>query len=272
MTFHGTRCDFSFSVRAFDTKSRYADYRPAVEGLNLNEAKEEFERQCALYPRSVDTILGLDFTMTAPEDQTEKYKKGAVDLLKCSKGVLKLLEDYKSIDALNKESLISINTINILKEEQLMLQALSDAATVDCIKEIQSFFEVEHTEEEMQRFCEKMCEKYGAPRCQYILANEVELRESKNEIDEPLQAWLKTETDPNYTAPALKHVNARDINGMCTAVYALSETQSKLLRAGLIHGDNHNDLTARSNAVAGEIDHHNELEDGGYAEEDQLSL
>ena len=60
---HGNICDFSFYVRAFDTKEHYRNYgQPATE-LSLQQAMSEFEKRCADNPVHVNTVLGVNFTL-----------------------------------------------------------------------------------------------------------------------------------------------------------------------------------------------------------------
>lgn len=113
MTYHGNLCEFSFYVRAFDTKNRYRDYKQPITGLSLWQAMCEFEKSCAENPITVNTIVGVEFT-TKRRD-LEPAGVGAADLMQCVNGRLKLLEDYKSSEVLSQEIFIARNAINVLK-------------------------------------------------------------------------------------------------------------------------------------------------------------
>ncbi len=82
---HGNICDFSFYVRAFDTKEHYRNYGQPATGLSLQQVMSEFEKRCADNPVHVNTVLGVNFT-TKRRD-LEPAGVGAADLME-------LCEDY----------------------------------------------------------------------------------------------------------------------------------------------------------------------------------
>lgn len=130
----GNISTFSFYVRAFDTKNSYRNYGEPATQLSLEQAKEEFAKRCAQNPLSVNTMLGVEYSTKNAE--LNKHGVGAVDLLQCINGHLKLSEDYKLDEVLAHETLISVNAVSLLKREADRLQRISDNATAKCAKKI----------------------------------------------------------------------------------------------------------------------------------------
>lgn len=89
----GDVCTFSFYVRAFDTRNGYANYGDPLKFLSLEQAKAEFARRCAQNPLSVNTMLGVDYATTRRD--LDPNGIGAVDMLQCINGHLKISDDYK---------------------------------------------------------------------------------------------------------------------------------------------------------------------------------
>lgn len=54
-------------------------------------------------------------------------------------------------------------------------------------------------------------------------------------------------------------------------IEGLTDSETKLLHAGLVNGDNE-EIHSQSTAVKSEIEHHNELEDKGLVNDDQLEI
>ena len=102
--------------------------------LSLEQAKAEFARRCAQNPLSVNTMLGVDYATTRRD--LDPNGIGAVDMLQCINGHLKISDDYKLSSVLSQEKLIAVNAVAILKREADRLQRISDNATAKCAKEI----------------------------------------------------------------------------------------------------------------------------------------
>lgn len=269
---HGNLCDFSFYVMAFDTKDHYRNYgQPATE-LSLQQAMREFEKRCAENPVSVNTVLGVDFT-TKRRD-LEPAGVGAADLLQCVNGRLKLSEDYKLSEVLSQESLISVNTVDLLERERGRLQRASDNATAKCARLISDNIpELEDDGLLYQNFMNEISEEFGVERCKTILANALH-GQPPTEDRMDLQTYLDSAFSGEYDKRFSVFANSEQIFGLAEALQRceLSEVEGKLVRAGIVNGDDKQEIRDRANAVAGEIDHHNDLEDSGAVADDQLEL
>lgn len=271
MITHGNICDFSFYIRAFNTKDHYCDYGQPAEKLSLQQAMTEFEKRCAENPVYVNTVLGVDFT-TKRRD-LEPAGVGAVDLMQCVNGRLKLLEDYKLSEVLSQESLIAVNTVEMLERERGRLQRASDNATAKCAKLISDNISELDSPDKMSAFMGEMAEEFGTERCKAVLANALHgqtVTEGKSDAMEYLESSFNGEYDKRFSVFA----NTEQIFGLAEALQRcdLSETEGKLVRAGLVNGDDKQEILDKSNAVAGEIEHHNDLEDSGAVADDQLEL
>lgn len=271
MITHGNLCDFSFYIRAFNTKDYYCDYGQPAEKLSLQQAMTEFEKRCAENPVYVNTVLGVDFT-TKRRD-LEPAGVGAVDLLQCVNGRLKLSEDYKLSEVLSQESLIAVNTVEMLERERGRLQRASDNATAKCAKLISDNISELDSPDKISAFMGEMAEVFGTERCKAVLANALHgqtVAEGKSDAMEYLESSFNGEYDKRFNVFA----NTEQILGLAEALQRcdLSETEGKLVRAGLVNGDDKQEIRDKSNAVAGEIEHHNDLEDSGAVADDQLEL
>ena len=266
MITHGNICDFSFYVIAFDTKSHYRNYgQPATE-LSLQQAMSEFEKRCAENPAYVNTVLGVKFTTDRRD--LEPAGAGAADMLQCVNGRLKLSEDYKLSGALLRESLIAVNTVEMLEKERGRLQRASDNATAKCARLISDNISELDSPDKISAFMGEMAEEFGTERCKAVLANTLHGQESasdKSELTDYLDNSYSGEYDKRFNVFA----NTEQIFGLAEA---LREIESKLVRAGLVNGDDKQEIRDKSNAVAGEIEHHNDLEDSGAVADDQLEL
>lgn len=268
---HGNICDFSFYVRAFDTKEHYRNYgQPATE-LSLQQAMSEFEKHCADNPVHVNTVLGVNFT-TKRRD-LEPAGVGAADLMQCVNGRLKLSEDYKLSEALSRESLIAVNTVEMLERERGRLQRVSDNATAKCARLISDNISGLDSPDKISTFMGEMAEEFGTERCKAVLANALhgqESAEGRSDLTDYLENSFSGEYDKRFNVFA----NTEQIFGLAEALreYDLSEIESKLVRAGLVNGDDKHGIRDKANAVAGEIERHNDLEDSGAVADDQLEL
>lgn len=272
MTTHGNICDFSFYIRAFNTKDYYCDYGQPAEKLSLQQAMTEFEKRCAENPVYVNTVLGVDFT-TKRRD-LEPAGVGAVDLLQCVNSRLKLLEDYKLSEVLSQESLVAVNTVEMLERERGRLQRASDNATAKCAKLISdSIPDLEDDGLLYQNFMNEVAEEFGVERCKSILANTLH-GQPATEDRMDLQTYLDGAFSGEYDKRFSVFANTEQIFGLAEALQRcdLSETEGKLVRAGLVNGDDKQEIRDKSNAVAGEIEHHNDLEDVGAVADDQLEI
>ncbi len=273
---HGNICDFSFYVMSFDTKSHYTNFHPPIVGLTLEQAKKEFEKQCALNPMYVNTMLGVDF-VTKRKD-LEPMGRGAADLLQCVKGVLHLSQDYMHSAVLARESLIAINTVEILKKECDRLQRNSDKATSKCSELLRLNADtICNSDEDVQNsFLNEMVTMFGLERCKLVLANEFFGRQfadvaafsnAAEYLEDSYHGDYQKRFGLNITAE-----QADTLTEVLKRVEALSETEGKLYRAGLVYGDGSKEISERADMVAAEIEHHNVLEDSGQVSDDQLSL
>lgn len=268
---HGNLCDFSFYVRAFDTKEHYRNYgQPATE-LSLQQAMKEFENRCSYNPVYVNTVLGVEFT-TKRRD-LEPAGAGAADLMQCVNGRLKLSEDYKLSEVLSRESLIAVNTVEMLERERGRLHRASDNATAKCARLISDNISDLDSPDKMSAFMGELAEEFGAERCKAVLANALygqTVAEGKSDAMEYLESSFNGEYDKRFNVFA----NTKQIFGLAEALreYDLSEIEGKLVRAGLVNGDDKQEIRDKSNAVAGEIERHNDLGDSGEVADDQLEL
>ncbi len=271
MITHGNVCDFSFYVRAFNVLENHRDYEKPAEGLSLQQAMREFEKRCADNPAYINTVLGVDFT-TGRRD-LEPAGVGSADLLQCIDGKLNLSQDYKLSRVLMWESLISVNAVDILKREQNRLQLQSDRATAKCAETINNNISELDSPDNRLRFMGEMAEQFGEERCKAVLANALKnqaLPEDKSELKDYLDGYLNGEYDKRIGVFA----NNEQLTDLAGALrqYELSEVEGKLVRTGLVNGDNRQDIRDKAAAVAGEIERHNDLEDSGAVADDQLEL
>lgn len=272
----GKACDFSFYVRAFDSKSHFSNYREPMTGLSIQEAMKEFERQCAENPDYVNTVLGVDFA--AKDEKHTPHNVGAADLLQRVKGRLHLSEDYKRSEILMNEPLISVNAVEMLKKESARLQRASDNATEKCAKQINDNMDALCADTDFRSdFFRNLVNEYGVERCKFIFANELfghDNDENKNLL--PSRQYLKDSYDGEYNKRFGIFATSEQISELTDTLKSvessLTETESKLHRAGLVNGENSRDISDKSAAVAGEIERHNELEDIGAVNEDGLQL
>lgn len=268
---HGNLCDFSFYVRAFDTKDHYRNYgQPATE-LSLQQAMKEFKNRCSYNPVYVNTVLGVEFT-TKRRD-LEPAGAGATDLMQCVNGRLNISEDYKLSKALSQESLIAVNTVEMLERERGRLQRASDNATAKCARLISDNISELDSPDKVSAFMGEMAEEFGAERCKAVLANALHgqgVTEDKSDLTDYLENSFSGEYDKRFSVFA----NSEQIFGLAEALQRceLSEVEGKLVRAGIVNGDDKQEIRDRANAVAGEIDQHNDLEDSGAVADDQLEL
>ena len=271
----GKVCDFSFYVMAFDSKSHFSNYREPITGLSIQDAMKEFEKQCAENPDYVNTMLGVDFA--ARDEKHTPHNVGAADLLQCIKGRLHLSEDYKLSDILTQEALISVNAVEMLKKEAARLQRASDNATEKCAKLIESNMDTLCTNADYRsEFLGNLVDEYGIMRCKYVLANELFGHGDENKNLSSAQQYLKESYDGEYNKRFGIFATSEQISALSDTLESvenrLSETEGKLQRTGLVNGYNRRDISDKSVAVAGEIEHRNELEDIGAVNEDGLQL
>ena len=109
----GENCQFNFYVIAFDTKNGYQTYGEIKADLSLSQAQAEYKNAVAQNPMHVNTMLGVSF-ITERTD-LEPQGMGAVDLLQHIDGQTRLSEDYLNHPILCNESMLTVNAINILK-------------------------------------------------------------------------------------------------------------------------------------------------------------
>lgn len=271
MITHGRICDFSFYVRAFNVLENHRNYGPTADGLSLQQAMREFEKRCADNPVYVNTVLGVEFTTQSRN--LEPSGVGAADLLQCIDGKLNLSQDYRLSRVLMRESLISVNAVDMLKKEQNRLQLQSDEATSYCAKIINDNISELNSPDDRLRFMGEMAERFGTERCKAVLANAMKdqaLPEDKSELRDYLDEYLSGEYDKRLGVFA----DNEQLTDLAKALrqYELSEVEGKLVRTGLVNGDNRQDIRDKAAAVAGEIEHHNDLENSGAVADDQLEL
>lgn len=270
----GKVCDFSFYVMAFNSRERFSNYREPVTGISIQEAMKEFERQCAENPDYVNTMLGLDFT-TQKKD-LEPHGVGSVDMLQCIKGRLHLCEDYKLSEVLTQEALISVNAVEMLKKEAVRLQRVSDNATEKCAKLIENNISALCGDSKFRsEFFEGLVAEYGVERCKCILANELFGHGSENDLLSARE-YLKDSYDGEYNKRFGIFATSEQISTLSDTLRSvengLTETEGKLHRAGLVNGYDSREISDRSAAVAGEIEHHNRFEDEGAVNDDGHEL
>lgn len=273
MAIHGKVCDFSFYVIAFDTKNHFAKVGTPAKNLSLEQAKAEFAKRCSENPISVNTMLGVEFT-TSRKD-LEPTGIGAADLMQCVNGVLRLSDDYKLSQVLMQERLIAENAIDILKHERARLQKISDNATVRCAKLISDNApEIYGDIQRSRSFVQELADNFGIGRCRFVLANEL-LGNSAEQITPEISEYLKNDFNGNYDKRFAISANAEQLEGFANAVKyieGLSETERKLIRAGLVNGSDSSQIRDKATIVKSEIERHNMLEDKGLAAEDQWDL
>lgn len=266
----GKVCDFSFYVRAFNSRERFSDYREPVTGISIQEAMKEFERQCAENPDYVNTMLGLDFT--TQRKNLEPHGVGSVDMLQCIKGRLHLCEDYKLSEVLTQEALISVNAVEMLKKEAVRLQRVSDNATEKCAKLIENNISILCGD---SKFFEGLVAEYGVERCKCILANEFFGHGSEND-EFSAREYLKDSYDGEYNKRFGIFATSEQISTLSDTLRSvengLTETEGKLHRAGLVNGYDSREISDKSAAVAGELKRHDRFEDAGEANEDGHEL
>lgn len=115
----GVNGQYNFYVIAFDTKNHCQNYGKEHVDLSLKNAQIIYRDAVLNNPKYVNTILGVAYITNKKLD---KYDNGAVDLLQCINGNIKLIEDYKQSPILNTEGIIAVNTINILSRQLNELQ------------------------------------------------------------------------------------------------------------------------------------------------------
>ncbi len=217
---HGNICDFSFYVRAFDTKEHYRNYgQPATE-LSLQQAMSEFEKRCADNPVHINTVLGVNFT-TKRRD-LEPAGVGAADLMECVNGRLKLSEDYKLSEVLSRESLIAVNTVEMLERERGRLQRVSDNATAKCARLISDNISGLDSPDKISAFMGEMAEEFGTERCKAVLANALhgqESAEGRSDLTDYLENSFSGEYDKRFKATphkACAQIAPSDFSSDCT--------------------------------------------------------
>ena len=189
---------------------------------------------------------------------------GAVDLLQCINGHLKLSEDYKLDEVLAHETLISVNAVSLLKREADRLQRISDNATAKCAKKISDNIRTACVNTEAaEQFMKSLADEYGIDRVNNEIANA--------EIAEYLSSSFSGKYDSRFSVFG----NSEQLEMLAHAAQrvedSLSETESKLRNSGLVYGDS-NSIRDKSADIKSEIDHHNRIEDEGLAPDDGLSL
>ncbi len=107
--YHGKICDFDFYVISLNADEANAEH------LSLDEAFQEMKRRIACAPSHATLALGVDYTITSPEYFT-KGNLGAVDLLHRKNGEYRVLDDIKTDKVLMDEALISVNSMQRVKE------------------------------------------------------------------------------------------------------------------------------------------------------------
>lgn len=124
-----------------------------------------------------------------------------------------------------------------------------------------------------QNFMNEVAEEFGVERCKSILANTLH-GQTPTEDRMDLQTYLDGAYSGEYDKRFSVFANTEQIFGLAEALQRcdLSETEGKLVRAGLVNGDDKQEIRDKSNAVAGEIEHHNDLEDVGAVADDQLEI
>lgn len=269
----GDVCTFSFYVRAFDTRNGYANYGDPLKFLSLEQAKAEFARRCAQNPLSVNTMLGVDYaTMRRDLDPNGI---GAVDMLQCINGHLKISDDYKLSSVLSQEKLIAVNAVAILKREADRLQRISDNATAKCAKEISDNINAAcASPEAAEQYIKSLADEYGIERCKDIIANE--LIGNHGMADSETMDYLIDSFSGKYDSKFAVFGNTEQLERLAHAAHrveesGLSETESKLHNSGFVYGDS-NTIRDKSADIKSEIEHHNDLEDKGLVPDDGLSL
>lgn len=107
--YHGKICDFDFYVISLNADEANAEH------LSLDEAFQEMKRRIACAPSHATLALGVDYTITSPEYFT-KGNLGAVDLIHRKNGEYRVLDDIKTDKVLMDEALISVNSMQRVKE------------------------------------------------------------------------------------------------------------------------------------------------------------
>lgn len=107
--YHGKICDFDFYVISLNADEANAEH------LSLDEAFQEMTRRIACVPSHATLALGVDYTITSPEYFT-KGNLGAVDLIHRKNGEYRVLDDIKTDKVLMDEALISVNSMQRVKE------------------------------------------------------------------------------------------------------------------------------------------------------------
>lgn len=116
----GVNGQYNFYVIAFDTKNHCQNYGKEHVDLSLKNAQKIYQDAVLNNPKYVNTILGVAYVSDKPE--LDRYGKGAVDLLQCIDGKVKLTEDYKQSALLSTEGFIAVNTVSILSRQLIELQ------------------------------------------------------------------------------------------------------------------------------------------------------
>lgn len=110
---------YNFYVIAFDTENNYQNYGEEHIDLSLKDAQKIYQDAVLNNPKHVKTNLGVAYITNK---ELDRYDNGAVDLLQCINGNIKLIEDYKQSPILHTEGIIAVNTINILSRQLNELQ------------------------------------------------------------------------------------------------------------------------------------------------------
>lgn len=111
--YHGKNCDFDFYVVSLNTDNTNREAN--AEHLALDEALQEIKRRDAYAPNHVVLALGVDYTITSNE-HSDSTNCGALDLLHRKNGEYRVLDDIKTDKVLMDEALISVNSMQRVKE------------------------------------------------------------------------------------------------------------------------------------------------------------
>lgn len=271
MTTHGKYCDFDFYVTSLDAENGYAATEPMFSGLSLLEAVSEFYKRCGRCPSSTNIMLGVEYT-TSRRD-LEPNGIGAADLLQRVNGALKISRDFEQSEVLKREGLIANNAVSFLKQQSENLYELSDKYTIECARKIaESLSRISGDPQKCRDLMAQLTGEYGLERCKVILANEYYGNPS-GMLTPETSAYLDEACDRhddrfNINAPPMALEN---LTSAVREIEGLSETENKILRAGLVNGDREQ-VQSHSAPIKSEIGHHNDLENNGLVPEDQWSL